>query len=125
KEVKNGDKVLPSEAANRPGIQFSAPDKKKQYTVVMEDLDTPAPHVRHWIATNIKDPSKMQEYVPYKGPTPPDNGFHRYLFALYEQSQENQKMTPELKDPTNHRAFFDVNKFAEENKLKLVAATYM
>jgi hypothetical protein len=67
----------------------------------------------------------MQDYVPYKGPTPPDNGFHRYVFALYEQSQENQKMVPELEDPTNHRAFFDANRFAEENKLNLVTASYM
>jgi hypothetical protein len=35
KEVKNGDKILPSEAANRPGIQFTAPDKNKQYTIIM------------------------------------------------------------------------------------------
>ncbi|KAI9323129.1 phosphatidylethanolamine-binding protein [Dichotomocladium elegans] len=131
--VNAGDIVRPHEAVKQPHIWFPAPDQDAQYTVVMFDADAMVPLVRHWVVGNIegaKPGSGARDnvpYTPYSGPTPPINtNKHRYVFALYKQQQPNQQFTPTIEgDPSSHRAFWDINRFAAENNLTLIAATYM
>lgn len=76
--------------------------------------------------STMHDHSPLHLYTPYHGPTPPEGtSKHRYVFALYEQEENDQELVPKLEDPTLHRAFFDLNKFTQDNKLKLVAASYI
>ncbi|KAI8988971.1 phosphatidylethanolamine-binding protein [Pilobolus umbonatus] len=133
--VENGMELLPEQTTVAPHIWFKAPTPDTQYTVIMIDLDTQVPLVRHWIATNIdgdkagsslRDQDRLHQFVPYKGPTPPDDGKkHRYAFALYEQAEKNQTMTPWTDTPEKHRAFFNLEEFVADNKLSIVTATYL
>lgn len=85
----------------------------------------------HWLVTNIdgqrpatdvSNDDPLFQYIPYTAPTASDTP-HRYVFALLEQSQQNQTMTPE--NPRLDRTAFDINKFAKENNMKIVTALYM
>lgn len=59
--------------------------------------------------------------MTYQGPTPPiGSGDHRVVYALFEQETKNTVVSP-LSD----RAFFNIKKFAADNKLKLVNAAYI
>ncbi|KAI8144242.1 phosphatidylethanolamine-binding protein [Fennellomyces sp. T-0311] len=133
--IMPGEEMMPHELVDPPHIWFPAPNVEAQYTIVLFDADAHVPLVRHWIVANveggkpgsdIRDPLPQNNYTPYHGPTPPLNsGKHRYVFALYEQSEKNQVTVPVLEDTVHHRAYFDIEQFAKDNKLKLVGATYM
>ncbi|KAI7874155.1 PEBP-like protein [Lichtheimia hyalospora FSU 10163] len=126
--VNAGDVIFPHQATKPPHVWFPAPSEDAHYTLVLVDADANVPLVRHWIVENV--PGNIRDnipYTPYHGPTPPAlTGKHRYVFALYEQPMVNQTLVPPIVgDPDRHRAFFDLHKFANENSLTLVAATYV
>ncbi|KAI8374522.1 phosphatidylethanolamine-binding protein [Radiomyces spectabilis] len=135
KSVGFGTIIRPEEAVLQPTVTFQTLSEDKAYTLMMFDADAEVPLVRHWTIANIqgRDPtpafnsnSPIHQYTPYHGPTPPENtGYHRYIFTLFEQTQFSQVLRPVLDFPNQHRAFFNLTAFINENQLKPVAAAYM
>ncbi|KAI7882557.1 PEBP-like protein, partial [Lichtheimia hyalospora FSU 10163] len=130
--LQMGTTIDAQEVEEQPHVWFSKTNDVSQYTLVLMDPDHEenAPYL-HWLVTNIdgqrpasdvSNDDPLFQYIPYTAPTASDNP-HRYVFALLEQSQQNQTMTPE--NPRLDRAAFDINKFAKDNNMKVVTALYM
>ena len=147
--LQMGTTIDAQEVEEQPHVWFSKTNDVSQYTLVLvgqilsvaiiilltptqmdPDHEENAPYL-HWLVTNIdgqrpasdvSNDDPLFQYIPYTAPTASDNP-HRYVFALLEQSQQNQTMTPE--NSRLDRAAFDINKFAKDNNMKVVTALYM
>jgi len=97
-EVKYNNKIIyfndfltPLQAKNKPEIvlQYIGYD---DYILIMYDPDTTHGTHWHWIAKydNLKPSDTLLEY---KGPNPPDDKTHRYIFELY-QANKNKSYGP-------------------------------
>ena len=121
---KCGKTVLLQRFEKKPRIGISALGeafRNKKLTLIMIDPDAPSktnPKCRswlHWMVTNIKggDGSTGNENVEFNAPTPPKgSGLHRYIFLLFEQS-ENLSVVGQ-----SNRCGFHVGKFVKNNNLK-------
>lgn len=97
-EVKYNNKIIhfndfltPYEAQNKPEItlQYIGYDN---YILIMYDPDAVVGTHWHWISKydNLQPTNTLLEY---KGPTPPDDKIHRYIFELYP-ANKNLKYKP-------------------------------
>lgn len=90
--VKYGDSLRPSEVQEQPSVAIP---ETGFYTLVMVDPDAPDPDAPvdkfflHWLVINLQSsaPLSNSTLLPYMPPAPP-KGRHRYVFKLYEQSEE-------------------------------------
>ena len=90
--------LLPVEAADKPmvtydGLEFYAGAEKKQFALIMYDPDAPSGTHIHWVVVNISGTglnldSRGTTVCDYKGPAPPPGKPHRYIFLLYQQTQQ-------------------------------------
>ena len=90
--------LLPVQAANKPtvtydGLEFSAGEEKNQFALIMYDPDAPSGTHIHWVVVNISGTgfnldSRGTTVCDYKGPAPPPGKPHRYIFLLYQQTQQ-------------------------------------
>nr|XP_028564144.1 phosphatidylethanolamine-binding protein 4 [Podarcis muralis] len=92
-----------------PDIRYHQADEGKKYVLIMVDPDAPSranPEYRfwrHWVVVGIrgadlkKGNPKGRVLTDYRRPTPPPNsGYHRYQFLLYEQpGDETIYLNPE------------------------------
>ncbi|CAI5472369.1 unnamed protein product [Closterium sp. Yama58-4] len=94
REVRNGDELTPSEAAEAPYVELAGRHENGDlYTLVMSDPDAPSPdnpvaaEWLHWLVVNIPGAATLPHssagdlLTEYKGPTPP-MGMHRYVLPL-------------------------------------------
>ncbi|ORE10241.1 PEBP-like protein [Rhizopus microsporus var. microsporus] len=114
KPIQNGMELAAEEVSQSPQVSFELMDDNKQYTVVLFDAQT---RVYHWIVTNIHGneagQTEARTQVHYTPPIPS----HRYVFALFEQSEKDQFMV--VND------YFDINQLTNQNRLELLGAVYM
>ncbi|KAI9492637.1 phosphatidylethanolamine-binding protein [Zychaea mexicana] len=130
KQLRMGMTTTTDETVKSPHVWFSKTNDLSQYTLMMIDPDAGdnGPYL-HWIVTNIDGQkpasdvdNKEHQHTTYDPPAPlAESGPHRYIFAVYEQSEVNRASFT----PVESRENFDFNKFAEDNGLKLVGALYM
>ncbi|KAI8992434.1 phosphatidylethanolamine-binding protein [Pilobolus umbonatus] len=134
--INMGTLVKPSQAIQRPHIWFPAPNKNTQYAIVMFHADSDSAPVHQWITYNIdhqkpasdikETDTNVHQYHEYQVPIgSSDDSQHKYVFALYEQSSMNQEFKPAFVPTENNVEGIDLEKFASDNQLKLIAATYM
>ena len=84
KIIKFDEFIRPSEAQIIPDVNI-ADLGYKYYTVIMYDPDAVGGNYFHWAISNIKN-GKLDEkksILNYKGPNPPDDKIHHYIFELY------------------------------------------
>ncbi|BGP21616.1 carboxypeptidase Y inhibitor [Rhodotorula toruloides] len=115
---------------DEPTVSFNAPPgQDSKFTVVLADPDAPsrkdpkwAPF-RHWVLADVvPGQAAGTTVVTYMGPAPPQGtGPHRYVFLLYAQPWDH---TPTLPNAPDDRPSFDVGKFAKDNELDLIGATF-
>ncbi|CAI7784924.1 unnamed protein product [Closterium sp. NIES-54] len=97
REVRNGDELTPSEAAEAPYVELAGRHENGDlYTLVMSDPDAPSPdnpvaaEWLHWLVVNIPGATTLPHssagdlVTAYKGPSPP-TGVHRYVLSLFHQ----------------------------------------
>ncbi|CAI7839385.1 unnamed protein product, partial [Closterium sp. NIES-53] len=97
REVRNGDELTPSEAAEAPYVELAGRHENGDlYTLVMSDPDAPSPdnpvaaEWLHWLVVNIPGATTLPHssagdlVTAYKGPSPP-TGVHRYVLSLFRQ----------------------------------------
>jgi hypothetical protein len=129
-----------------PSLAFASTTNasRRSHVVVLVDLDAPngthdhpyAPFL-HWVTflpfgeeTSPGNASNMSDFAPYFGPAPPSGtGSHRYTVLLFTSENTTLQVPPSfrsLKPATNisDRITFELDKFAEEGKLELVAANW-
>ena len=92
--------LLPVEAADKPmvtydGLEIYAGEEKNQFTLIMYDPDAPSGTHIHWVVVNISGTglnldSRGTTVCDYKGPSPPPGKPHRYIFLLYQQTQQTE-----------------------------------
>jgi len=129
--VKLGAAVLtPTQTKDLPTVAWTG--SSKLYAVFMTDPDAISrdnPLFRefvHFAALNVKatviSPDSCGDVaLQYAGPAPPYNsGKHRYVWLVY--AQQGQMETGPLSEYLKDRGGKQVDKWAQENKLELVAA---
>ncbi|KAL1917307.1 uncharacterized protein VTP21DRAFT_4963 [Calcarisporiella thermophila] len=135
-EVIPGAKFTTAETQSAPKVTFH-PEEDVKYTLAMTDPDAPSREnpksreFRHWVITDIQasdaehDASKNARTLSaYYPPSPPaGTGPHRYCFLLWKQTMPETKFAP-LSDEASGRRNWSARKFAKENGLELVAATF-
>ncbi|CAI5513338.1 unnamed protein product [Closterium sp. Naga37s-1] len=106
REVRNGDELTPSEAAEAPYVELAGRHENGDlYTLVMSDPDAPSPdnpvaaEWLHWLVVNIPGATTLPHssagdlVMAYKGPSPP-TGVHRYVLSLFRQPHRLTTDTP-------------------------------
>ncbi|XP_027709634.1 phosphatidylethanolamine-binding protein 4 [Vombatus ursinus] len=99
---------------DRPSIKYSRANENKKYILMMVDPDAPSRNYpknrywRHWLIANISGTSlktgniRGYELTGYKPPNPPpETGFHRYQFILFEQPEKRKQITLSSKEKAN------------------------
>ncbi|TKA55357.1 hypothetical protein B0A53_02281 [Rhodotorula sp. CCFEE 5036] len=129
--VQPGSTYAVSETQDEPTVSFNAPagQPEAKYTVVLADPDAPSredpkwgPYMHFALADVVPGQAAGTTLVGYMGPAPPQGtGPHRYVFLVYAQPVDR---TPELGRDAEDRPKFDVAKFAKDNELDLVGATF-
>ncbi|KAF4386926.1 hypothetical protein F8388_006881 [Cannabis sativa] len=116
KQISNGYEIKPSAAVDKPKAQILGPrNQANLYTLVMVDPDAPSPSEPalrewlHWIVIDIPegfDATKGKDLVEYMGPQPP-TGIHRYVLALFRQSEGSMAgvPAPEIRSNFSTRQF--------------------
>lgn len=105
-EIKYNDKPIQYEEFLSPSKVQSVPQVKiedigyKYYTLIMYDPDAVGGTHWHWIVSNvtsgnINKNNNNKNLLEYKGPSPPDDKIHRYIFELYGK---NQNFKPDKKE---------------------------
>ena len=69
--------------------------EKNQFTLIMYDPDAPSGTHIHWVVVNISGigwnlDRRGTTVCDYKGPSPPPGKPHRYIFLLYQQTQQTE-----------------------------------
>lgn len=89
KLVKQNELLTPYETQHMPQVFLpNTLNKNIYYTLIMYDPDAIHGTHWHWIVNNINVNGSFI-LLPYKGPSPPDNKKHRYVFELYSQKHKN------------------------------------
>lgn len=115
-------------------------DLNKSYTLVMTDPDAPSrvdhkwSEYCHFVQTGIRFHDQTgglidngHEVVKYIGPGPPaGTGEHRYVFLLFEETQDNHAFTPIEGRPNwgYGTPATGIEKWALANKLRLLAIDF-
>ncbi|CAI5975057.1 unnamed protein product [Closterium sp. NIES-65] len=120
REVRNGDELTPSEAAEAPYVELAGRHENGDlYTLVMSDPDAPSPdnpvaaEWLHWLVVNIPGAATLPHssagdlVMGYKGPSPP-MGVHRYVLSLFRQPHRLTTDAPAA------RKGFKTRQFAQE-----------
>ncbi|CAI5979670.1 unnamed protein product [Closterium sp. NIES-64] len=120
REVRNGDELTPSEAAEAPYVELAGRHENGDlYTLVMSDPDAPSPdnpvaaEWLHWLVVNIPGAATLPHssagdlVMCYKGPSPP-MGVHRYVLSLFRQPHHLTTDAPAA------RKGFKTRQFAQE-----------
>jgi hypothetical protein len=88
--------LLPVQAANKPMVNYDGAEKN-QFALIMYDPDAPSGTHIHWVVVNISGSSigwnldrRGTTVCDYKGPSPPPGKPHRYIFLLYQQTQQTE-----------------------------------
>jgi hypothetical protein len=86
--------LLPLQAANKPMVNYDGAEKN-QFTLIMYDPDAPSGTHIHWVVVNISGIGLNMDrrgttVCDYKGPSPPPGKPHRYIFLLYQQTQQTE-----------------------------------
>ena len=86
--------LLPVQAANKPMVNYDGAEKN-QFALIMYDPDAPSGTHIHWVVVNISGTglnldSRGTTVCDYKGPSPPPGKPHRYIFLLYQQTQQTE-----------------------------------
>ncbi|MET8779606.1 YbhB/YbcL family Raf kinase inhibitor-like protein [Nocardia sp. NPDC004654] len=125
--VSPGGKLSVEQTAGAPHLEWPLPDDESaSHAVLMFDPDAPSRATSqglcwlHWAVGDIPglDIARGSEIVPYAGPTPPPgSGPHRYVLAVYRQTEEMG--VRQLGRPK-----FDPLRFAHSQALEPVAANY-
>ncbi|KAJ4328858.1 hypothetical protein N0V84_000645 [Fusarium piperis] len=140
--VSKGNLVPISDAATSPTLRFES--NNTSHVVVLVDLDAPngtdsnayAPFL-HWtkfIPSGVTTlpgapPLNLSDFAPYFGPAPPPGtGPHRYVALLFSSSNSTFQVPPSFKEfnssEVTDRIKFDIETFADEGRLDLVAANW-
>lgn len=129
--VQPGATYAVSDTQDEPTVSFNAPagQPEAKYTVVLADPDAPSredpkwgPYMHFALADVVPGQAAGTTLVSYMGPAPPQGtGPHRYVFLVYAQPVDR---TPQLGKDAEDRPKFDVAKFATDNELDLVGATF-
>ncbi|XP_051831676.1 phosphatidylethanolamine-binding protein 4 isoform X2 [Antechinus flavipes] len=90
----------------KPAIKYSQAHENKKYVLMMVDPDAPSRYHpknrywRHWLITDISGAGLKtgkisgHELTAYRPPSPPpQTGFHRYQFILFEQPEKGKPIT--------------------------------
>lgn len=117
-----------------PKVIFRGANKAKKYVLVMVDPDAPsrikptAANWRHWLVVDLKgaslqtgelDGTTLTDYHP---PSPPPNsGFHRYQFMVFEQPPNKQVSL--LQKERSSRGKWDLHAFTSRFSLGEAVAT--
>ncbi|XP_068931786.1 phosphatidylethanolamine-binding protein 4 isoform X2 [Petaurus breviceps papuanus] len=96
---------------SQPSIKYSQAHENKKYILMMVDPDAPSRtyprnrYWRHWLIANISGDSLKtgnisgSELTGYQPPgPPPQTGFHRYQFILFEQPERGKPITLSTKE---------------------------
>lgn len=112
--VKYNEIKTKKETVNKPILELAKTDK--YITIIMVDPDAPTKEIhtnRYWLHWLIINNDKTIN--EYNGPNPPiKSGNHRYFILIFEQ---DNKINLDNEIP---RAKFNLMKFIEINKLKLI-----
>ncbi|RCH87619.1 hypothetical protein CU098_006466 [Rhizopus stolonifer] len=112
--IENGMEISTKQSKQTPLVSFELTSPEKDYTLVMFDADT---QLYHWVVKDIhgveNDGTSSRTQIPYKQTVPN----HRYIFAVFEQSEKDQPMTL--------GNYFDLTQLVEKNNLELTSALYM
>ncbi|KAJ4218490.1 hypothetical protein NW759_008384 [Fusarium solani] len=140
--ASKGELVPISDAAMSPTLRFAS--NNASHVIVLVDLDAPngtdsnayAPFL-HWAkfipfgVTNLPGgpPLNMSDFAPYFGPAPPPGtGPHRYVALLFGSQNSTFQVPPSFKEfngtEVTNRVKFDIETFADEGRLELVAANW-
>lgn len=129
--VQPGSTYAVSATQDEPTVSFNSPAgaPRSKYTVVLADPDAPSredpkmsPFMHFALADVVPGEAAGTTLVGYMGPAPPQGtGPHRYVFLVYTQPVDR---TPQLGKDAEDRPKFDVAKFAKDNELDLVGATF-
>ncbi|XP_072490971.1 phosphatidylethanolamine-binding protein 4 isoform X2 [Notamacropus eugenii] len=95
----------------KPSIKYSQADENKKYVLMMVDPDAPSRNYpknrywRHWLIVDISGDGlktgniRGHELTGYQPPgPPPQTGFHRYQFILFEQPGKGKQITLNAKE---------------------------
>lgn len=120
---------------DKPLIRYYQANKKKKYLLMMVDPDAPSKnhpkyrYWRHWLIANISGTDLKtgkisgNELTSYHGPTPPpETGFHRYQFILFEESDKGKPVTLTSKENAR-RDSWSIGSFIKHFHLGPVAAS--
>ncbi|EJD43408.1 PEBP-like protein [Auricularia subglabra TFB-10046 SS5] len=132
-----GNDLHEKDTQERPTAAFSAVEGKK-YTLVMLDPDAPFRFqpdfraFRHWVITGLKGDKDVAaqeaDVTPWRTPGPREaSGTHRYTFLLFEEPEGGFNVppgAPEWSNELEQRRSWNVAKFAESYRLKLVGANF-
>jgi len=98
KTIKYDEFIRPSEAKETPNVNIDDLGYN-YYTLIMYDPDAVGGNHWHWVVSNIKngklDENTKKAILTYKGPSPPDEKIHHYIFELYG-SQDNFKSSKSM-----------------------------
>ncbi|KAF8852693.1 putative protease inhibitor [Acephala macrosclerotiorum] len=140
-----GQYIPKAEAQSPPELSFNVPSPSGTYLIIGLDIDAPFPSfgvlgpILHWIQPGITatpGSSTLSSTSPfvanYIGPAPPPmGGAHRYIFFLYEQPQDFEKMVKKYTPPggaklgNGKRMRYDLDAFEKEAGLgEILAVNY-
>ncbi|XP_069182170.1 uncharacterized protein [Procambarus clarkii] len=93
--VHLGNTITPAHARHRPKFLEFPGQTGRHYTILLLDLDAPAPPYLHWLLLDVPSDHfhKGVEVVEYEGPRPgQDTGLHRLVFLVYLQQQQHSTL---------------------------------
>lgn len=104
-EIKYNNKIINYDDFLKPSETKQTPDVNitdlgyKYYTLIMYDPDAVGGNYWHWVVSNIKNGkiNSNKAILSYKGPSPPDDKIHHYIFELYG-SEDKFKILKEWKE---------------------------
>ncbi|XP_074065263.1 phosphatidylethanolamine-binding protein 4 isoform X2 [Macrotis lagotis] len=119
----------------KPSIKYSQAHEDKKYVLIMVDPDAPSRNYprnrywRHWLVANISGHSLKtgningHELTGYQPPSPPpQTGFHRYQFSLFEQPEKGKVITLTSKEKAK-RGSWSISDFIKHFHLGTPVAT--
>ncbi|CAG5049627.1 unnamed protein product [Parnassius apollo] len=119
-EVEEGNELTPTQVKDEPAVSWDA-EQDAVYTVAMTGPDVRNSEWQHWLVGNVpgSDVSKGDVLSAYVGAGPkPSTGLHRYVFLVYQQSDEIKFDEERLTNNSNDgRGNFSIAKFAEKYDL--------
>jgi len=127
--------LLPVQAANKPMVNYDGADEN-QFTLIMYDPDAPSGTHIHWVVVNISGSGsgwnldrRGTTVCDYKGPSPPPGKPHRYIFLLYQQTQQTEgREIPKdviefLKTKLNQSRIMNIGELLSQLHLSSLAAS--